>query len=99
MHLRFIKHRQRPQGHQADSPRLHRGRRRAAVFTNEFLALLRQLNAGVLRAMDWQRINGSTVSKWSERATRDDPTYSDRAGRAARRLHPDVQRPSAPTSG
>jgi hypothetical protein len=50
------------------------------VFTNEFLALLRQLNAGVLRAMDWQRINGSTVSKWSERATRDDPTYSDRPG-------------------
>jgi hypothetical protein len=50
------------------------------MFSNEFLALLRQLNAGVLRAMDWQRINGSTVAKWPERATRDDPTYSDRPG-------------------
>ena len=50
------------------------------VFTSEFLALLRQLNAGVLRGMDWQRINGSTVSKWSERATRGRPTYSGRPG-------------------
>ena len=50
------------------------------VFTNEFLGLLRQLNAGVLRAMDWQRINGSTVGTWSQRATRAAPTYSARPG-------------------
>lgn len=50
------------------------------VFTNEFLALLRHLNAGVLRGMDWQRINGSTVSTWAQRATRGDVTYSDRPG-------------------
>ena len=80
MHLRFIGtegglkkiHLLRPGYTEDDNTR--------QLFTTEFLSLLRRLNAGVLRAMDWQRINGSTVATWAQRATREGPTYSGRPG-------------------
>jgi hypothetical protein len=48
---------------------------REQVFTDEYLAMMRRFNPGVIRAMDWQRTNGSTVVKWADRCTPQDAIW------------------------
>jgi hypothetical protein len=80
LHLRFVGTEGGLKDLKLIRPGYKEGDDETQVFTNEFLNLLRTLNAGVIRGMDWQKINGSTVSKWSERSTRAMPTYTARPG-------------------
>lgn len=75
MHLLFPGRTELPKGIRVLRPGYTDRQARDQVFTNEFIDLLRRMHTGTVRAMDWQRINGSTQVRWSDRCTTADALW------------------------